>query len=533
MSLKTVSAHQKTNERLRRGQAPFRLNPIATVVACMAILASGSSYAADPTVAELQAEIVQLKQIIAAQNAASGNAPAQVDADVKKDAAALAIPAQAEPATLGEVTVSSAPPIEILHDVPLSVSVVSGTELNQTAAASIAAITERLANVTFNQGNQQTSSISIRGIGKIGQTQAQDPSVGVTVDGVSYGFNPLVSAYDFVDVDTASVIRGPQGTEGGKNTSVGVVNITTNRPSFTPSADYSLAFGQQGTFIGRLAAGGSVIDDLLAWRGTFVVDRGDGNMLNLYNNDTTYINTDRVSGHVQFLFTPTTDFSARFSANLQPNTNETYNSGVINTPTPNHYANGALNPLTTDAATRLGRSWFTNESSYSYAGDFLYGAGQNAVDLNAQQGLQTHSSGASLELDWDLGKHTLTSLTAMQDYYFDAVNDEGTPFDVEQNSGGNQEYFRQISQELKIASKPGGFVDYQTGIYLLKDSNNVAQNKIFGSDGVAWFASPAQYTILDATAAGQLLMENSMDRLSAGATTGPSYQDVQNKSEAI
>ncbi|HXA48404.1 MAG TPA: TonB-dependent receptor plug domain-containing protein, partial [Burkholderiaceae bacterium] len=513
MRIKTGLANQPINQRLRHERAPFRLKPIATVVASMAILASGSSFAADPTVTELQAEIAQLKQIIATQNAVLGKTATSTNTDNKPAAAAKAATPQEEAQTLGELTVSTSSMLARVQDVPQSISVVSGAELAQTGSASVASITQRLANVTWNIGNQRTDSLSIRGIGKITQTEAQDPSVGISVDGVNYAYNPLVSAFDFVDVDNASVIRGPQGTAGGKNTSVGVVNVTTTRPSFTPSAEYSLTFGQENTFIGKLAAGGTILDDLLAWRGAFVVDRGDGNMSNLYNNNTTYTNTDRLSGRVQFLLTPSTTFNARLSVDSQPATGETWNGATIYTPTPTHYGNGAVNPLSTDASTRLARSWFTNEAGYSYANQYLYGAGQFAVDYNAQQPLYTSSHGASLELNWDLGKHTLTSLTAYKDYYFDAVNDEGTPFDINTNAGGFQNYYRQISQELKIANKPGGFVDYQAGIYLLKDSNNDYYHKAYGSDAGAWFATNAQYKVLDATAAGQLLMENSLDRL--------------------
>lgn len=516
------------------GNARYRLKPIAGVVAGMALLLSNASYAADPSVADLQNEIAQLKQIIAAQKAELDKQGTTAQAAPATVAPAPApAPQQDESKTLGEITVSGAPPIAALQDTPISQSIVSGKELAQTGAASLAAITQRLANVTWNVGNQRTTSVSVRGIGKIGQTEAQEPSVGVTIDGVSYAFNPLVSAYDFADVDTASVIRGPQGTAGGKSTSAGAVNITTNRPSFTPSADYSLTFGQEGTFIGKLAAGGPIIDNVLAWRGAFTVNRGDGNLLNLYNNDTSYQNTDRLSGTVQFLFTPSKDFNARFSLNVQPTVGEAQNGAVIYLPPPTTYSNGSTNALANGFGNRLSRSWFTNEAGYSYNGTLLYGAGQNAVDLNAQQAVNTSTRGASAELNWNLGQVTLTSLTAMQDYYFNAVNDEGTPFDINTNSGGNQEYYRQISQELRITSQPGKFVDYQAGIYLLKDTNNDYYNKAWGSDAGAFFATNAQYKILDATAAGQLLMQNSLDRLSMLYNSPAGVQDIENKDAAV
>jgi len=526
----THKVNRKTT--LRVGPA-YRLRPVAGVIAAMALITSCASYAADPSVADLQAEIAQLKQIIASQKAALDN-QGKTAAPVAAEAAPAPAPVQEESKTLGELTVSAAPPLATLKDVPVSQSIVSGADLAQTGAASMAAITQRLANVAWNVGNQRTASLSIRGIGKIGQTEAQDPSVGVTVDGVSYAYNPLVSAYDFVDVDSASVIRGPQGTAGNKSTSVGVVNVTTNRPSFTPSADYSLTFGQEGTFIGKLAAGGPVIDNLLAWRGAFEVDRGDGNMLNLYNDGVTYSNTDRLSGHVQFLLTPSTDFNARLSVSASPNTGEAQNGYTVYLPPPTLYSNGSTNPLNNSFGARLSRSWFTNETGYSYNNTFLFGAGQFAVDENAQQPLQTSSHGASVELNWNVNKATtLTSITAYQDYYFDAPNDEGTPFDINTNSGGFQNYYRQISQELRLTSQVGKLVDVTAGLYFLRDSNNDYYNKAWGSDAGAFFATAAQYKILDATAAGQLLMENSLDRLAMLYNSPAGLQDIENKDEAI
>lgn len=102
--------------------------------------------------------------------------------------------------------------VENQQDVPISISVVRGEELENLQANEINALTMRAANVSWNQGNQRTSSLSIRGIGKQGQTEAQDPSVGVIVDGVNYAYNALTSSFDFTDVDVVEVVRGPQGT---------------------------------------------------------------------------------------------------------------------------------------------------------------------------------------------------------------------------------------------------------------------------------------------------------------------------------
>jgi outer membrane receptor protein involved in Fe transport len=413
--------------------------------------------------------------------------------------------------------------------------VVTGKELDQLGANDIGAITKRAGNVSWNLGNQRTSSLSIRGIGKQGQTEAMDPSVGVIVDGVPYAYNALTSSFDFHDIDAVEVTRGPQGTLLGKNSTLGVINIATKRPSFTRSADYSLTFGEKNTFIGKLAAGGAVVDDVLAWRGTFNVQRADGDLSNVYNRDLSYTNKDRVSGRVQFLLTPNPDFSARVALEIQPNAGEFTNGRTYNTPTPTRYADGSVNPLSTDAATRLARRWFTQQGDYTYAGNYL---SNSSLNVNGARPLVTGSHGASAELNWNLTNHTLTSITAYKDYHFNAVNDEGTPFDIQRNSGGYWNDYKQVSQELRLSSQAGGFVDYQTGLFLMKTDTTADYQKKWGADAGAWFATPAQYDILDTNAgvnrgSGLALLANSLNGLATSGSTTAGVQSIKNQSEAI
>jgi len=514
--------------RLARPESlPFRLSPIAALVAGAVMLVSGPLHAAEPTVPELQAEIARLKQVIAAQSGAPAAAPA--DATPTPAIVAEAVEKE-EPQTLGEVTIRSRNRLERLQDVPLSVSVVTGKELDRLQATDIKALTQRAANVSWNQGNQRTASLSIRGIGKQGQTEAQDPIVGLIVDGVNYAYNALSSSYDFTDVDAVEVTRGPQGTLLGKNTSVGVINVTTRRPSFKPDAAWSLTLGQNDTVLGRFSAGGPVVDELLAYRANLSVSKGAGDITNLNNRDITYTNKDRVSGRLQFLLTPTPDFNARVALDLQPRGGETTNGRTIYTPTP-QYANGTF--LATDASVRLNRRWFTQQTGYTYQDSYLYGGGQNAVNNDNQRPLVTGSRGAATELNWNLGSHTLTSITAYKDYHFNAVNDEGTPFDISRNSGGFWNDYKQASQELRLSSQPGGFVDYQAGLFLLGVRNKANYQKEWGNDAGAWFASNSQYALLDKNAEGRYLLQNSLDRLNMSFNSPAGVQDIKNKSGAL
>jgi len=448
----------------------------------------------------------------------------------------------AEPETtdLGKITVHTRNRLEPLQDVPVSVSVVTGAELDRLDAFDITAIVRRVGDLQWNFGNQRTSSLALRGFGKQGQTEAQDPSVGVVVDGVNYAYNALISSYDFTDVDTIELARGPQGTLQGKNATLGILNITTRRPSFTPDAEYSVTVGQLGTVIGRAAGGGPVIDDLLAWRATLSVERGKGDVRNLYNPDDTYQNKDRVTGRLQFLVTPFENFTARFAYNLTPIGGETTNGRTINTPTPAVFANGAPNPFTTDAQVRLARAWFTRNPNYSYQNTYLYGAGLNSVDYDYQRPVYTGSDGALAQLDWTLGSQTLTSITAYEEYHFNATNDDGTPFDIYHNAGGFLNHYKQLSQELRLASQNGGFVDYQGGLFFFKATNEAQYRRAWGTDAGAWFATPSQYGVLDTAvnpdgsiSGGRYLLRDSLSGLTMDFNNPAGLQYIRNKSYAV
>ncbi len=435
----------------------------------------------------------------------------------------------AEAGTLATVVVTARNREEKLQDVPLSVSVVSGEQLQRLEAVDLSSFASRVANVFVQRDNPQHRAASIRGIGMMSNTHAQDPSVGIIVDGVNYAYNPLAASVEYTDVASLEVTRGPQGTLMGKNATLGVINVITKRPSFTPDASYSLGYGDNETFIGRASGGGPLIEDVLAWRGAVSVQRGAGAYDNRYRSpDDTYVNTDRVSGRAQLLWQPTDNFSARLSVNSQPRTTDNSNGSEFHTPTPTVYADGSPNPRGTDASTRLARRWFRQYQDFDYERDYL----SNKYHFNDGQGPQvTSSKGASLELNWKRDGYTLTSVNAYNDYHFNArYNDEGTPFAIQLGSGNLHDY-RQVSQELRLSSQIGDFVDYQTGVYYIntrmRDQGSLT---IYGADAGAWYASVSQYNTLDRDAAGRNLMQSSIDHL---GIIGNPKQDLDNTSQAV
>ncbi len=422
---------------------------------------------------------------------------------------------------LDTVVISAKPRIAALKDKPQSVSVVSGESLSRLNALTVGDITQRAGNVTFNQGNARTSSLSIRGIGRQAQTDAMDPSVGFVVDGVPYAYNPLAS-FDLIDIANVEVLRGPQGTQGGKNASVGQINVTTNQPRFQREFIGSVFLGQQNTVIARAAIGGGIIPDLIAWRGAFSVQKGDGFIKNAYNRDISYPNRDAVVGRVQFLITPLDNLNVTLRGDYQPRVGQFYNGFVLRTPTPTTLANGQATPANQIPENQLRRRWFAQDPQYNVDRDFF----GNGINTDSQYPLVTSSQGYSGEVNYLLGDHTLTSITAWKNFSFQAKNDEGTPFDINKNGGGNV-FYHQASQEFRLAGHFGSEIDYTTGIYLLRTFNDYDTGSGFGSDAGAFIASNAIYNALDTDSNGRLLLSNSLNRL-----VQKPFQEIRNRSGA-
>ena len=133
---------------------------------------------------------------------------------------------------------------EVAQDVPIPVSVVRGDLVADAGAFNVNRLKEMIPTVQFYSTNPRNSAINIRGLGApFGLTNdGLEPGVGLYIDGVFYA-RPASATLDFLDVDQVEVLRGPQGTLFGKNTTAGAINVTTRKPSFTPGTDFELNYG--------------------------------------------------------------------------------------------------------------------------------------------------------------------------------------------------------------------------------------------------------------------------------------------------
>ncbi len=195
-------------------------------------------------------------------------------------------------ASIQDVVVTARHREEKLQDVPIPATVIGGDQLDRDQAVNLKDFTQKAPNLLVNAPNARQTSIAIRGVGKNTANDAMESSVGVIVDNVFLG-QVGMSWTDFVDVDSIEVLRGPQGTLNGKNTTLGLINITTKPPSFTPEGQFEQTIANRNTYITKGAVSGPLIDDKLAYRASFFYDSRDGFLDNLFRDDQTFLGSNK------------------------------------------------------------------------------------------------------------------------------------------------------------------------------------------------------------------------------------------------
>jgi iron complex outermembrane receptor protein len=153
-----------------------------------------------------------------------------------------------------EILVTAQKRTERLQDVPLAVTAVTGATIEATRTRDILDLSDRTPNLVVTAFNVAEPRYAIRGIGSTSDSAASDPSVAVFVDEVYYG-RPAISNFTLFDVERVEVLRGPQGTLFGRNTSGGAIHVITARPELgRGSARLLVGAGDYGSYEARVMA---------------------------------------------------------------------------------------------------------------------------------------------------------------------------------------------------------------------------------------------------------------------------------------
>ena len=345
---------------------------------------------------------------------------------------------------LNDVVITSRRRIEKAQNVPIPISVVGGRQAEQAGAFNVNRLKELVPSVQLYSSNPRNTTINIRGLGStFGLTNdGIDPGVGFYVDGVYYA-RPAATTLDFVDVDQIEVLRGPQGTLFGKNTTAGAFNVTSRKASFTSGANFELSYGNYG-FIQAKASITGALSKKIAARLSFSGTQRDGLLENVVTGKSVNdLNNQGVRG--QLLYTPTENTDITLAVDYSKQRPDGYAQVVAGVVQTNRAAYRQFNNIISSLGYSLPS---TNPFDRKIDHDTPWRSGQ---DLG----------GASLNINSKIGNGKLTATSAWRFWNWDPSNDRDfTGLSVLRLSQATSKH-QQWSQEIRYA---GTFLPKVTGV---------------------------------------------------------------------
>ena len=391
---------------------------------------------------------------------------------------------------LEEVTVTARKIEESLQDVPVAVSAFGENDIRRLNARDLRDIGANSPNVSIGTvPGFNAAAIAIRGVSTGDIPSTFDPAVTVAVDGFYYG-HYQTSLLDMFDLQQIEILRGPQGTLFGKNTIGGVVNVTSKRPTGEWGLEAETTIGNYGAVQAKVAVNVPLVEDVLAGRFVVLSNQSDGFYENTLNGEDIG-GKDVVAFRGRLQFTPTDSFDALFSFEIEEDESDT--PPVLNTSTgedPNGYYGSDLFYVFGYPGRGVGGSLGRPlgdpfETGLVPRTDHVEGFGSHT----GSTGHFFDIAGAYLNMNWDVGRGTITSITGWRKVDSDLYNDyvgENVPIYATMRSVYRDTY----SQELRFASDFSDVLDFQGGVYFQKNELEYINNTSLGSghpfSGIAW-----------------------------------------------
>jgi len=362
---------------------------------------------------------------------------------------------------------------EDLQDVPIPVSVLSEDLIADSGTGNVGALDQLVPSIQFYSTNPRNSAINIRGLGApFGLTNdGIEQGVGLYVDGV-YFARPASAVMDFIDVAQVEVLRGPQGTLYGKNTTAGAINVTTKAPSFTPETELEVSYGNIGYFQAKATTSGP-LTDTLAYRASFSATQRDGVLWNVRDEDDLN-DLNNIGGRLQLLWTPDDTLRVRLSADNTVQRPEGYAqvfAGVVPTQRP------------------LNRQYAAQAAYYNYAPPST-NPFDRVTDVDSAHRSNSDLGGVSLNADWDVGPGTLTAISAWRYWLWDPANDRdflGLPI---RTLSQNPSKSFQWSQELRYAGDVNDSLSFVAGAYWFNQVTKTLGREEQGAAAWRWLTNP-------------------------------------------
>jgi iron complex outermembrane receptor protein len=389
----------------------------------------------------------------------------------------------AQSTTVGQIFVTARRREESAQAVPIALTVATSETLTKTGVNSIVSLAQLVPTLQVLSPNARNTALTIRGLGaSYGlANDGLEQGVGIYVDQV-YISRPGAATLDFVDIQQVEVLRGPQGTLFGKNTTAGALNVTTRDATSVFEADSEATYGSLNFRQVKGTVSGPLIDGVLAARVSLVGAYRDGD---LYNPISKLEQNARDSTGVkaQLKYTPNERLTVRLSADYASQQPECCTQVYVT-------AGATLKPLNQQyAALAAGRNYkVASTNPYDRLSDV-------DSDIQADQ----FAGGVSAIAEYDFGWATLTSVTAHRNWDWEPRNDRDyTALDVTRKSM-NPSHQKQDSQEFRLSSNGDNTIDWTAGLYYF--DQNVTTH------GITEYGRDAAYWLLPATNSPDALLD--------------------------
>ncbi|NWG47160.1 MAG: TonB-dependent receptor [Alphaproteobacteria bacterium] len=377
-----------------------------------------------------------------------------------------ALPALAQ---VDEIVVSATKRERSLQDVPIAVTPIDGELARNAGVTDLRDITRLAPSFHFTTGQSSTAGTTayIRGIGTGADNPGFESAVGIFIDGV-YRNRSNVGISELPEIERIEVLRGPQGTLFGKNTSAGALNVITAGPEFESRAFAEASYGNLNAWHLGAGATGPLVGDELAFRIDGKVRQRDGYIEDL-TSDKELNNRDRWFLRGQLLWEPNADVSLRVIADYAEQDEFCCSTiNLIQGPTA-----AAVNTIAALQPGLLGivtRDRDARQTTVSPARDTLE---------------TVEEWGISGELNWDLGFANLTSITSYRDWQTER-NQDIDFHDVDRAyRDGYETGFETFTQELRLQGE-NGWLNWLVGGFFADETLPLKDTIRFGADAAAY-----------------------------------------------
>ena len=370
---------------------------------------------------------------------------------------------------------------ETAQAVPLAISVIRGDSIEATGNFNVVKLQQLAPTLQVYTSNPRNTSVNIRGLGvPFGLTSdGFEQGVGIYVDDV-YNSRVAAATFDFLDVEQVEVLRGPQGSLYGKNTTAGAINITTNQPTFDFEGHAELTAGNLNYRQGKAAISGPLSDTVAVRLAVATTSRRG----TLYNTRTQrWINEqDNLGIRGAILFKPSDDLSVTLSGDYSKQNPYGFGTAFVRVGRTQRALTRQYDALVAaiNAATP-GRN-------YAVPSRNVY---DRLTDIDAPLQAGNKIGGASLRVKWDLGQGTFNSISAWRFWDWKPQNDRDFTGLSIVSASNNPSQQNQYSQEFRY-NYESDKIDFVVGLFGFKQRIDTQGLERQGSDASLWSLTAAQ-----------------------------------------